>query len=119
MSRSEYQKAAKIVYWLVSAWTVLFAVAVTWLIHACGASICDYGRLIRGQLGEFLGGAVGGLTLAVPAALVWLAVVLPLDRGLGLHCPHCHRSLTLRCRHERVVETGLCSLCGGKVLNEA
>src|SRR5512139_3056286 len=106
MNRSQYQQTARKVYWVVSAWTVLFAVVATWLIHACGASISDYGRMVRAQLGEFLGGAVSGLTLGVPAALVYLAVLLPLDRVLGVRCPHCRRSLTLRCRHERVVETG-------------
>jgi hypothetical protein len=119
MSRGQYQKAAKSMYWMLAIWTVLFAVTATWLIEVFGTSISDYGRLVRGNLGELLGGLVVGLTLGVLAALAWLAVVLPLDRSFGLRCPHCHRSLTLRCRHERVLQTGQCSLCGQKVLNES
>ncbi len=66
---------------MVSIWTVVFAVAVTWVIHELGPYIADYSRLLRGRLSELLGGLVGGLTLGVPAALIWLAVTLALERG--------------------------------------
>jgi hypothetical protein len=118
MSRAQYQKAAKRIYWIVSVWTVVFAGTTAWIIVTFGGSIGDYGQFVRGHLGEFLGGAAGGLTLGAPALLVWLAVVLALDRGLGLRCPHCHRSLTVRCLHHQVLQTGECSLCHGRAFDE-
>jgi hypothetical protein len=103
---------------MVSIWSVVFAATTPWIIQMLGTTIGNYGHFVRGHLGELVGGAVGGLTLGVPAMLAWLAVVLALDRRFGLRCPHCHRSLTLRCRHEQVVQTGQCSLCHGVVINE-
>ncbi len=101
----------------MSIWTVVFAVLSTWLIEMFGAAIVGSGHLMRGRLGEVLGGFVGGLMVAGPAFLVYMAVMLPIDRHFGFRCPHCGRSLTLRCLHQRVLQTGECSLCHAKVFD--
>src|ERR1022692_3702065 len=111
MSRAQYLKAAKRIYWIVAIWTVVFAGGAAWLVEVFGASIAAYGRFILGHLGGPLGGAVGGLTLGSGAMLVWLAIALALDSRFGLRCPHCHRSMTVRSLSHKVMQTGECSLC--------
>lgn len=59
-----------------------------------------------------------GLLVSLATMLAWLGGALPLDRAFGFRCPHCHRSLTLRCHHKLVVQTGRCSACGQEVFNE-
>lgn len=59
-------------------------------------------------------GVVGMLPLlpiwVIPILFPLLLVYL-LDRRIGLCCPHCGRSLTLRCRYRAVISTGHCELC--------
>lgn len=53
------------------------------------------------------------LPLLVPVAILTLV-----DRKIGIPCPQCGKSLTLRCRHEEVLMTRKCGLCGGQALAE-
>jgi hypothetical protein len=96
----------------------VLAGAAAWCIEVFGHAISDYERFLRGHLGGAFGGVVGGVTIAVPTMLVWMAAVITLDRWFGVRCPHCHGSLTLRCLHRQVAESGVCSLCHEKVLDE-
>jgi hypothetical protein len=43
-----------------------------------------------------------------------ISAIQRLTRRLGLHCPHCNRSLSGPLSH-RVVESGNCSHCGAAI----
>ena len=89
------------------------------LMSTFDAAIRAYGEIIRSRFGELIGGAIGGVFVAMALSmplLLWVTVMLALDHRFGVRCPYCHRSLTARCLPRRVLETGECSLCGTKVL---
>ncbi len=48
---------------------------------------------------------------------VWAAHLV--DRRIGLRCPHCGRSLTLRCDPRKIIASGLCPDCHEKVFDAA
>lgn len=73
------------------------------------------------RLPEIVAAALFGVSIALYVAPVFGLFVLLLylaDRRLGLRCPHCLRSLTLRCPHERVLASGECSLCHERVFED-
>lgn len=47
---------------------------------------------------------------------VFVVLMLIVDRRVGIRCPHCGRSTTLRCRAEHLIQTGKCCFCDGIVL---
>lgn len=56
--------------------------------------------------------------LVSPIVLALLLVKL-LDRRIGVRCPHCGKSLTLRCHYRVVANTGQCELCHESVFDQA
>ena len=72
-------------------------------------------------LPEIVAAALFGVSTVIYVVPIFGFFVLLLylaDRRLGLRCPHCHRSLTLRCLHERLLQSGECSLCHRRVFEE-
>lgn len=66
-------------------------------------------------------GVVGTLPLIpimVAPILAAVAILALIDRRMGIPCPHCGKSLTLRCRHDEVLKTRRCGLCGNTALAE-
>ena len=67
-------------------------------------------------------GVVGMLPLLpvlVMPIVIPMALIVYIDRRIGVRCPHCGKSLTLRCRHKVVADTGKCELCHQPVFDEA
>jgi hypothetical protein len=80
-----------------------------------GSLIRGFGTWLRSQFQDeavvgLVGGFVSGVVLA-PLLLIPLVPALWVDRRFGLRCLHCRRSVTLRCRHSQVLQTGRCCLC--------
>jgi hypothetical protein len=71
-----------------------------------------------------LAGGDLGMALAIAAILPFgvLPILLPvaamlfIDRRIGIRCPNCNVSLTMRCLHEQVLITRRCSHCKATVL---
>ncbi len=118
MTSSQYRATARKIQWATTAWTAVFLIAVLYLLRTHGEWARSYGSVLQVRFGRIGGGVIFGCSILLVVAVVYLAVVVLLDRLLGVSCPHCHRSLTLRCTPERVLERGECPLCHGKVLEE-
>ncbi len=125
MTRSEFQISAKrmrITGTVISLGVILPIICV--LIYVTDVLGLPLNRLhdaLSQHLPEIVAAGLFGISIALYVAPVFGLFVLLLylaDRQLGLRCPHCHRSLTLRCLHERVLQTGECSLCHEKVFDE-
>lgn len=72
---------------------------------------------------DFVGGDLGmGLAIVSMVPFMVLPILLPtaamvlIDRRIGIRCPNCSVSLTLRCMHEKVLITRKCSHCKSTVL---
>ncbi len=91
------------------------------------------GLLIMGLVGlplgtgvkNLAGGNVGTvLAMAVGIPFVLLPIYLPMialriiDRKIGIRCPHCNVSLTMRCLPDKVLITRKCSHCQSVVLSD-
>jgi hypothetical protein len=89
----------------------LAALFVWWI----GPLIGGFGAWLRSQFqNEAVVGLVSGLVGAVllaPLLLIPLVPALWVDRRFGVRCPVCRRSVTLRCLHSQVLQTGQCCLC--------
>jgi len=73
------------------------------------------------HLPEVVSAALFGISIAISVAPIFGLFVLLLclaHRRLGRRCPPCHRSLTPRCLHERVLHSGECSLCHERVFED-
>ncbi len=125
MTRSEFQISAKrmrITPTLISLGVIMPIVCA--LIYSTDPLPDPLNRLdetLRRHLPEVLASGVFGLIGAVYVVPLFALFVLLLylaDRRLGAQCPHCRRSLTLRCLHERVLRSGECSLCHERVFDE-
>jgi hypothetical protein len=57
------------------------------------------------------------IPILVSPVVLALVLIHLLDRRIGLRCPHCARSLTLRCRYRIVARTGECQLCHGSLFD--
>ena len=92
---------------IVIVLSTLFAVWISPLFD-------PFGVWLRSQFQEAVVGLVGGLVIGVvcgPLLLVTLVPFLWVDRRFGLRCPSCQRSVTMRCLHSQVLQTGRCCLC--------
>ncbi len=119
MTRPQFQEAAwrvrlygNVLMWATgSVVIVLASLLVLW----ADPWIRGFGAWFRGQVQpEALAGLVFGLAAGVafaPLLLIPLVPVLWVDRRFGLRCPGCAHSVTLRCRHGQVLQTGRCCLC--------
>jgi len=72
---------------------------------------------------DLVGGDLGmGLAIVSMIPFVVLPILLPtaamvlIDRRIGIRCPNCNVSLTMRCMHEKVLITRKCSHCKSTVL---
>ncbi len=77
--------------------------------------------ILRQHLPEVMAAGLFGISIAVcltPIIGLFVLLLYLADRRLGLRCPHCQRSLTLRCSHERVLQSGKCSLCHEGVFDD-
>lgn len=119
MTRVEFRNAAKLVSLYGNLSIVLTAVPMLALGSlACiwaEPSIRALGSEIRSRVqDETLTGLIGGLivsALIVPFLLLLVLPALLVDKLFGVKCPHCRRSVTLRCAHAAVIESGRCSHC--------
>lgn len=116
MTEEEFCKAYWKVQWYGNSLSllILFASTPTIMLWAKPA-IVGLGDLLRKHFHEAVVGWIGGLLISlilVPLFLIFLVPLLLVDRQLGIRCPGCHRSVTLRCKKSRVQETGQCCLCG-------
>ncbi|MEQ8787303.1 MAG: hypothetical protein RIC55_13440 [Pirellulaceae bacterium] len=119
MTHSEFKIAATRVRFygnMALAMTgILVVSALAIAVGYFGPWLTALGNQIRNQVqDEVLGGLVGGLLASVLVVPVLLLVWLPafwVDRRIGVRCPNCKRSVTLRCRHLIVLETGRCTFC--------
>lgn len=71
--------------------------------------------LVGGDLGMALG-IVSILPFIVLPIILPTAAMMLIDRRIGIRCPNCNVSLTMRCMHERVLITRKCSHCKATVL---
>jgi hypothetical protein len=85
------------------------------------------GLFVAFPLANFLRDHVGGnlgmlLCILSAAPFAVLPILLPvgvmtlIDRRIGIRCPNCGLSLTMRCMHEKVLITRKCSNCKSTVL---
>jgi hypothetical protein len=119
MTRPQFQEAARrvslygnLLMGVTGSGVVVLASLFVWW---AGPLIGGFGAWVRGLLQDeakvgLVGGLVGGVVVA-PLLLIPLVPVLWVDRRFGMRCPRCRRSVTLRCRHSRVLHTGRCCLC--------
>ncbi len=70
---------------------------------------------VDGQLGMMLSIALLLPVISSPLLLPLVAIYL-IDRRIGIRCPNCNVSLTLRCNLDKVLVTGKCSRCNCAVL---
>ena len=119
MTRPQFQDAARrvslygnLLIWVTGSVVIILASLLAWMIEP---TIRGFGTWVRGHLqSEVAVGLVGGLVCGVviaPLLLIPLVPALWVDRRFGLRCPNCRRSVTLRCHHYEVLQTGKCCLC--------
>ncbi len=125
MTRSEFQISAKrmrVTGTVISLGVILPIVcALIYFTDRLGQPLNSLHDILRQHLPDIVAAGVFGISIAVYVAPIFGLFVLLLylaDRRLGLRCPHCQRSLTLRCLHERVLQSGQCSLCHERVFDE-
>jgi hypothetical protein len=125
MTRSEFQISAKrvrIIGTVISLGVILPIICVLiYLTDVLGDPLNRLHDALSERLPEIVAAGLFGISIALYVAPVFGFLVFLFylaDRRLGLRCPHCHRSLTLRCLHERVLQTGECSLCHERVFDE-
>ncbi len=125
MTRSEFTSSAKRmrITGTVIALGVIMPIVCTLTIvtDILGQPLNRLHDILSRHLPEIVAAGLFGLSIVIYVAPVFglFALLLYLaDRCFGLRCPHCHRSLTLRCLHERVLQTEECSLCHGKVFDD-
>jgi hypothetical protein len=123
VTRIEFQSAARRVSIFGNSLAML---TLALLIVAFGVSrdlleprVQALGQAIREEVqNEAMTGLLAGLLIGMILVPILLLPVLPIlwvDKMLGVKCPHCGRSLTLRCAHSEVIETGYCTLCKSPV----
>jgi hypothetical protein len=71
--------------------------------------------LVSGDIGMALG-IVSMIPFFVLPILLPTAAMVLIDRRIGIRCPNCSVSLTMRCMHEKVLITRKCSHCKATVL---
>src|SRR3954451_19049955 len=115
MTRQQYQKVARRVRWYgtLLMWLMLVALLLPlWVSFEWVGPIIDrHGKMVRQ---EGVVGLLAVLVIGVVQALLVLVSLLPfwwVDRRYGLKCPHCGRSVTLRCHLHKVLRSGKCCLC--------
>jgi hypothetical protein len=125
MTRTEFQISAK--HMRVTGTAIAIGVILPiiclliYFTDRLGQPLNQLHDALSQRVPEIVTTALFGVSIAVYVAPVFGLFVLLLylaDRRLGLRCPHCHRSLTLRCLHERVLQSGECSLCHGRVFDD-
>ena len=69
---------------------------------------------------DFIGlvGTIPLIPLLLAPIMIAILLVAVIDKRIGIPCPKCGKSLTLRCRHATVLNTRRCCLCGEIVLEE-
>lgn len=116
ISRATYDHAARRVGGL--------AILVFPLFGAVGCLVMFFvGFPAVAAVRALVGGNVGmALAIASVAPFVLLPLLLPMaamvtiDRRVGIRCPNCRVSLTIRCLPEKVLITRRCSHCNATVL---
>jgi hypothetical protein len=124
MTRSDFQVSAKrmrVTGTVISLGVILPIVCgLIYFTDRFGQPLNRLHDTLRQHLPEVVAAGLFGISIAVYVAPIFGLFVLLVylaDRWFGLRCPHCRRSLTLRCLHERVLQSGECSLCHGKVFD--
>jgi hypothetical protein len=74
-------------------------------------------NLAGGNVGSLLAMAVGIPFVLLPVYLPMLALQV-IDRKIGIRCPHCNVSLTMRCLPDKILITRKCSQCQSVVLSD-
>lgn len=125
MTRSEFQISTKRMRFtgtVISLGVILPIIcALIYFTGHLGQPLDKMHDTLKLHLPEAVTPALFGISIAICGIPIFglFALLLYLaDRRLGLRCPHCHRSLTLRCVHERVLQSGECSLCHERVFDE-
>ncbi len=118
MTRSQYRAIDNKVRWITTAWTVAFIALVLGFFRLAGKWLRQYGDALRARFGSAGAAWVAAALLGLLVLAIYAVVVIVLDRRHGVRCPHCHRSITLRCQAERVLESGECTLCHAKIFDD-
>lgn len=96
-------------------------VAITLLVGQPGGLASALQERLRDRVHPDLIGVVGILPLLpllVAPLVIAVIIVALVDRRIGLKCPECGKSLTMRCKYHEVLKTKRCGLCGTVVLQE-
>ena len=115
MTGREFSARARTTQWAVGLWTALYLLLLPGAAVAADPLVGAYGKYVREQFGEAAGGAVAGVTIAPLPMLVWMSIAIVIDRVVGMQCSHCKASLTAR--SPRVLATGECPVCRGKLFD--
>ena len=69
---------------------------------------------------DFIGlvGTIPLIPLLLAPIIIAILIVAAIDKRIGIPCPKCGKSLTMRCRHATVLNTRRCCLCGEIVLED-
>ena len=69
---------------------------------------------------DFIGlvGTIPLIPLLLAPIILAILLVAAIDKRIGIPCPKCGKSLTMRCRHATVQNTRRCCFCGEIVLEE-
>jgi hypothetical protein len=113
MSREQFIDAARRVRAYATLAYFLAACAAVGLgfLLAWWASLVHPGEWLRAHLHEAAITMIGCLVGVSVCGSLMLIPGLWADRCFGLRCPGCKRSLTLWCRHDAVLRSGLCCRC--------
>ena len=114
MSREQFIEADRRVHRHLCLILLLTACAAIGLGLALPAWT-DAREWLRAHRGEGVVGLLVGLLVSVvvlgPVLLIPFLSVLWVDRRVGLRCPGCKRSVTLRGRYSEIMRSGRCCWC--------
>lgn len=109
-SAQRVSRSGNLLMWVTGSGILVLATVL--LLWAEPAIRLGGQQLQNDWVAGLLFGLIGSVVLS-PLVLLLLLPVWWVDRRFGVRCPHCGRSVTLRCHHSRVVESGRCCKCQG------